>query len=336
MHSVGRCTSERLERIAADLDALATVPGRFAGSEGERAALHAVKSRLPEDLPGRIEGFVAPSAVHLSLGLHALALFITGLLGLIWPIVAALLSLLLAISLYGEGTGRFSLVQWAYPKTASYNLVARMAVEAPMATLVLTAPLDVPRWRLLNRRWGWFRPLRLVFASAVALGIIQVLHVLARPWGVWTGTVYGVGLAVFAGTVALGAVWHRAGSGTDDGGSPAVLLDIAHRLAEQPIPDVDVWVAFVGCGRQSRGGMDAFLALHRETLGAPVFVIALDDAGRPPLQAVVEPRPFPEEVASVVPLLGPVPVEQRPVPPWLPSPRAVGRDLVARSSEEAG
>jgi hypothetical protein len=33
--------------------------------------------------------------------------------------------------------------------------------------------------------------------------------------------------------------------------------------------------------------MDAFLALHRRTLADPCLVVCLDDAGRPPLQAVV-------------------------------------------------
>jgi hypothetical protein len=250
-------------------------------------ALHAVKERLPPNLSGRIEGFVAPSWAHLSLGFHAGGLLLAGLLGLMWPAFAAAVSLFLAISLLGEGTGQFSLVRWAFPKTASYNLTARMPSDTAQASLILVAPLDVPRWRVLNRRWFRFRPLRLVFGSAMSLAIIQLLHALAKPWGVWTGTVYGVGLAVLAATVALAAVWHRAGDGRDDGGSPAVLLELMHRLAETPIPNLDVWFTFVGCGRQARGGMDAFLALHEKTLTSPCLVIALDDAGRAPLNAVI-------------------------------------------------
>lgn len=203
-----------------------------------------------------------------------------------------MLSAFFTASLLGEATGHFSLVRWAFPRTASYNLTARVRAEQPLASVVLVAPLDVPRWRVFNRGLSRYRPLRLVFLAAVSLTAIHFLHSFARPWGVWTGTVYGVGLAVFAGTVALGAVWHRAGDGRDDGGSPAVLLDLVRRLSDTPVPDVDVWFTFVGCGRQPRGGMDAFLALHEQSLASPCLVIALDDAGRPPLQAVVTEGPL--------------------------------------------
>lgn len=255
-----------------------------------------MKERLSDGAVARIEGFVAQPGPHLSLGLHALLLLVAAVVGIALPAVATPVTAVLTASLLGEGTGRFSLLRWVLPRVPSYNLVVRAGPNADrpglttegsrIGSVLVAAPLDVPRWRPAHPGWSRFRPLRLVFASAVAVTLILAARSLAEPWGPYTGTVYGAALAVLAGAVVVGALVHRAGEGTDDGGAPSVLLELERLLRERPLEGVDLWIAFLGCGRVTRGGMDAFLALHRRTLQSPCLVVVLDDAGRPPLRAV--------------------------------------------------
>lgn len=302
-----------VERITADMERLARIEGRIAGSDGERAMLQEVRERLPasvrrgpppEPVPAvalgaglpppdvttvKIEGHVAHTKPALAIGLHAATLFVGGLLGLWRPDVGLLLCAIVTASLLAHGAGRQNLWKLLLPKEASYNLVVRAGHPPGAAlrgTLVLSAPLDVPRWRAPS----WLRPARaaraLLFA-AWAVSAMLLHRWLAEPWGPVTWDVYGGLLAVFAAGVVISAVTGRPGSGHDEAGGPAVLLEVLRRLEVSPLRDLDVWYVFTGAGRAGHAGMEAFLDLHRRSFTEPVLVVALNDPARPPLAGTV-------------------------------------------------
>jgi hypothetical protein len=294
------------ERIRADLEALAQVPHRYAGTEGEREMLHQVRNRLPESAQpatsggrgavngpaSRIEGFVAYTSPGLVLGAHAMALLVAGLLGLRWPLLAALLCALATVSLGAEGSGMYSVLRRVLPKSASYNLVWRTLVDEPLGTLVLTAPLDTPRWRPNRPRW-LRRPMQLLMAAACVLTLVITLRALAEPWGRPTQGMYVASLVIMGAAAAVGAVAHRRAAGVhEDPSGPAALLELIRRFEADPLPGVDVWAVFTGCGHAYQNGMHAFLAMRRGRMKEPVLVVSLAEPGRPGLRGIVAEGPL--------------------------------------------
>lgn len=280
------------EQLKQDLDALSRVGHRFAGSEGERAMLHEVRKRLPDGVGSRIEGFVAYTSPSFVLGVHALALLITGLVGLALPQVATVLCAGVTLHLAAELMGRFSLLRWVLPKSASYNLVVPIAAERPLGSIVVSAPLDIPRWRPSRPRW-LVRPAKAVFVAAIVVTAILLLRSLAEPWGRPTQGMYVASLLVLGAAVALGAVAHRrSGGDQEDASGAAALIQLTQRLVEDPPPGLDVWVVFTGCGHAYQNGMHAFLAMRRGRLPDPVLVLALDHPGQAPMGAVISEGPL--------------------------------------------
>ncbi|MBW2254682.1 MAG: hypothetical protein JRI25_08815 [Deltaproteobacteria bacterium] len=269
------------------MDVLSRVTQRYAGTEGERAMLHAIRERLPEGVESRIEGFVSHLSPAFFFGLHVVLVVLAGLLGFWHPALGAVLCALVTLSLAGEGLGRFALLRGLFPKSPSYNLMVREAADPSLGAVVLSAPMDVPAWRPLRRRWLTWRPLQLVFAAVLIVDTMLLLRTLAEPWGPRTLELYVLALVVLAVTVVAGSVMHRLGEGSDDGGGPAALIELMRRFRELPVPGVDIWYAFTGCGHAHQGGMHAFLTLHDKTLLEPCLVVALDAPARPPLRAAV-------------------------------------------------
>lgn len=255
--------------------------------------LHQVRSRLPEDLQGRIQGFVAYTSPAFVVGVHAAALLLSGLLGLFQPHLAAVSCALVATSLVAEGTGRWSLLRWLLPKSASYNLVVHLPARSQaLGALIVAAPLDVPRWRPERPRW-LRRPMRPVVVAALIVTALLLLRALAEPWGRPTQGMYSASLVVLGLAVALAMVAHRrTGGARSDASGPVALLELVRRIREDRPDHVDVWAVFTGCGNAYQNGMHAFLAVHRRRIVDPVLVVALDDPGRSPLGAVVSEGPL--------------------------------------------
>jgi hypothetical protein len=282
----------RLATLGSDIEALSAVSGRFAGTEGELRMLDAVRKRLDDPARGEVEGFVAHTDPMLPLGIHAGLLLFCGVLGLWSAAVALLMALMVTLSLVAEGLGYTSAVRWLMLKAPSYNLVVPISEPAAIGTVVISAPLDVARWRWT---WPnvlrWWRPVQAVALSGVVIAAMNAMRLLGEPLGLRMGQLYVAAVLVLVVTLTLGAVAHRrVGTGADDSTGPAVLLELLRRFDAAP-PAVDVIVLFTGCGRAFQDGIRHFLALH-DNLAGPVLVLSLDDPGRTPLQAVVAEGPL--------------------------------------------
>ncbi len=283
---------EDLDRIREDLDILSEIGHRYAGSEGERAMLHQVKSRMPDDAKAQIEGFVAYTSPAFVVGTHSLALLGAGLLGFFHPFAATLLCAAVTLSLAAEGSGRLSLMRWVLPKSASYNLHLVHSAKKPLGSLVITAPLDTPRWRPERPDW-LIRPLKAVLVAAIVVTAILALRSMAEPWGRPTQGMYVASLLVLGAAVAFTAIAHRRVGGIrEDASGPASLLALSRRLDATPVANLDVWMVFTGCSHAYQNGMHAFLAMRGSRLIDPVLVIAVDEPGRGALGAVVSEGPL--------------------------------------------
>jgi hypothetical protein len=268
------------------MQSLSRIGGRYPATEGERAMLHAVREHLPEGYVSKIEGFVGYSSPALILGAHMVLLLMLGLLGMLYPKIAWLLCSLVTLSLAGEGTGRFSLLRKLFPRSASYNLVVRKKAEPSLGAVVLAAPLDVPGWRPHRRRWMSRRPFQAVFGAVLLLDVMLALRAVGL-WGQATLHLYWVVLGVFAVALLGGVIVHRMGEDHDEASGPAALIELLRRVADRPVPGVDLWVTFMGCSHAFQAGMHSFLTLHRDTLPEPCLVVAIDDPANPPLRAAV-------------------------------------------------
>ncbi|MCB9682309.1 MAG: hypothetical protein H6733_12655 [Alphaproteobacteria bacterium] len=279
-------------RVADDMEALARIFPRPAGSEQERDALDAVRARLPDPDAARVEGFAGHTAPWAILGIHGVCLFVAGVLGFWFPRVGALGCLLATASLVGEGSGRLGLLRLWLPKLPSYNLVVPHEVERAVGTVVFTTPLDVPRVHLRRPRW-MRRPLLGVFVSSSMLTVLLVLRSLSEPWGTPLLSLYLACLVVQGVTSAVVfATWRAPRAVSNDTGGMAALLELERRLAVDPIPGLCVWTVFTGCGRAHQDGIRAFLTLRGERQPAPLLVISLEEAGRAPLAAALTEGPL--------------------------------------------
>jgi len=217
---------------------------------------------------------------------------LSGLVGLWAPHIATLLCALFTLSLFTEGTGRTSVMRRFLPKQASYNLVWRSVVEQPIGTLIITAPLDTPRWRPQQPRW-LKRPMKMqLYAAFIVTGLLS-LRSLAEPWGRPSQGMYVGALLVLSAAVLLGILVHRRSVGVrEDASGPAALLELIRRFSAEPPPGVDVWAVFTGCGYAYQNGMGAFLGMRGGRLPGPVFVLSFDEPGIAPLSAVVSEGPL--------------------------------------------
>ena len=280
-------TTGGIERIASDMDRLGAISIRPAGTEGERALLHVVREALPEGVDARIEGFVGNTSPPLSIAFHAALIVVGGAVGLLWPLAGLVVCLVATISLVGEGTGGFALLRGLLVRAASYNLsVPVIQPQNPRGSLVIAAPLDSPRGLAMRPPWLGRWPLQLFTLAGTVVTIVCLLRSVSDPLGHATLKLYLASLAVtlIGGVVALAS--HRAVP-AEDATAPAALLEVIRRLLDEPVPGLEVWAVFTGCGRAYQSGIDAFLRVHAQEPPGPLLVVSLLDPGRAPLRAAI-------------------------------------------------
>ncbi len=288
---------DRLEDIHRKLSASASTD-RTAGSEGERQMLDAVRSVLGPDIHTRSEGLVAHTRPHLVMGFVAAALLVGGLLGVWFPKVGLFLLIGGAIGLVGEGTGRFPVVRWWMPRWPAYNLVVppqgewNRGGDAPLGTVILSTPLDVPRYRPPGGRW-LKRPYRLITVAGTLLGAMLFLRVLSAQLDEVLVPIYWVVLALSAVIMGIGLVVRSPDvEELQDVSGLASTADLLLRLRRSPVEGLQVWGLFTAAGCAHQDGMRAFLALRAHNLPGPLFVLSLNHVGRPVLKAAVSEGPL--------------------------------------------
>ena len=247
--------------IAADIEALARLR-RGSASPGEREAAELVAGRLRAlGVEATIERYRWPRTYAWTHLLHALAAF-----GPRW------LSALAAVSYELECSGRFQWLPRLLPKGDGANVVATLPARGTARrTVVLVAHLDTQRAGLM-----WSRALIEGGAKArvgrramtpASLPLLAALALRLRP------------VALLSVLAMLDTARRAPVPGANDNASGvAAVLEVARRLVEDPLDDVDVVLVLPGAEESGMGGMRAFLDAHPldpET----TFVVGLDTVG---------------------------------------------------------
>jgi acetylornithine deacetylase/succinyl-diaminopimelate desuccinylase-like protein len=262
--TAGEVAAPAAGAVARDIAALAGMVRDSAGA-GERAAAHWVAGRLRG--AGLEEDDVALEPYRWSrtyASTHVLHLAAAA--GPRW------LSALSLVSYELESSGRVQWLPRLLPRGQGCNVVARIPGRGgSRRTFVLVAHLDAQRSGLM-----WSRAIieagarrRLAGRSMAPAGALAAVALALR---VRT-------LALLDALFLLDSATSPTVPGANDNGSGvAALLELARRLAADPLDDTEVLLVFPGAEESGMGGMRAFLDAHRLD-PATTFVLGLDTIG---------------------------------------------------------
>lgn len=275
-------------RLGADIAALAGMVRDSAGA-GERASAAWIASRLSE-VDGvedvRVEPYRGPTTYAWAHLVHALAGLVAALRG------SRLLALGVLASYELEVSARRPWLRRWLPSGEGANVVARIPGRgARRSTLVLVAHHDAART-------GWMWDPRIVQARAARRNRRQATDPAAGPVaaaallvasGTRVGRWVGGALHTLMAALVLDVARRPTVPGANDNASGvAAVLELARRLAADPLDGVEVLLAFPGGEESGMGGMAAFLDAH-PLEPQTSFVLGLDTVGSGrPVVAVAE------------------------------------------------
>jgi len=271
-------------QLASDIRALAALE-RPSASPGEHAAARWLQGRLSAmGLSAQIERFQFNPDYWSVWGAHAFLSAAAAALVLSRRRVrraALAISVLTAVSFWGELTARLFLLRRLMPARASYNVLARLSDDGESPVLIVSAHHDAPRSGVIfhprvpqllpSRLRSLAEPasaLRAPFAGmlAVALGAAAHSCNLQRRFARWLlmlGGLINAGVLVLMRNVARAPLSPGA---NDDASGVAVLLALAQRYSREPPANLNVWFLSTGSEEGMLGGMQAFLSQHRREL----------------------------------------------------------------------
>lgn len=180
-------------------------------------------------------------------------------------------------------------LRWLTPNDDSRNVVAKAPATAPsQPPILITANLDSPR-----ATRGASRPLLLL--TLAGLGALVVLSLL----GIFNNADTLRQIALIPGAIALVLLVQMiraqraplvAGANSNASGV-AVALDLAGRLAQQPLAHRDVILAFTGCGEVHAAGLAALLKARGSELKGAAH-LAISHAGGNDALALIRRESF--------------------------------------------
>ena len=199
-------------------------------------------------------------------------------------IVALGLSIATLASALVEMRFRPNPLRWLLPKGTSRNVWATIdAEESAAEQVVLVAHLDTHRTPVVFSTDGWVR----LFAKLVPIGLGCAVLLIALfglgvllPWpSLRYASIAPLSIALGILTLTLQAEFTPYTAGANDNASGVgVVLDLAERLASEPLRNTSVRVLLTGCEEVGCYGADAFVRAHRSELGNAVW-LAIDTVG---------------------------------------------------------
>jgi hypothetical protein len=199
-------------------------------------------------------------------------------------IVATLLTVAVIASMLLELTFRSNPLRWLLPKGQSQNVWAAIpAADQPKHRLVLMGHLDSHRTPLVFKTDAWVR----FFARLVPLGLgsmllSAVIFALgsfsdALAWRILSLVPTAVVLLLLALTLQADTTPYTAGA-NDNATGAGIVLSLAGRLRQTPLPHTEVWAVLTGCEEVGDYGAAAFAQRHRAELAAAGWIV-LDTMG---------------------------------------------------------
>jgi hypothetical protein len=198
---------------------------------------------------------------------------------------AFLLGLVVLISIWRELSLRDNPLRWVIPTDFSQNVLSTIPsqTERKQPPILITAHVDTHRMPLLFSSPGWRR----LFHTLVPLGLVCMIALTALfAIGIFSDARILRQIALAPGAIVLilfllllQAARSPFSKGANDNASGvAVALDLAERLAQQPLQTRDVILGFTGCQEVGGYGVDALISANRDRLRGAIHLV-IDHVG---------------------------------------------------------
>jgi hypothetical protein len=277
-------------------DAAALSFPRYPGTDGDEKAISWVEERMRErGFETTLEWFTydirpAQRALRATMVGGALLVASAGFLTPISPI-GGLVLLILALAPSAVFLAWAPWLEKLYRRegdTRTANVVGRRGVEAPRLTLMLMAHHD-------SKSQSLSFPFRMgctmialtgaLILASVAVGAVISGSALAPPW---MAPAAGGATALAALALATMTSGNRSPGGVDNAGSVAIMLDVAARLSNDVVGDVEVIMLSTGAEEDHMVGAMRWLDAHVDSLPGPVYCLNFDGAGAPGRPVLIE------------------------------------------------
>jgi hypothetical protein len=282
------------------IDRLVGFAGRAPGTIAENEAAGYLAEELRKmGREAEVEHIRVRPAWHLTLALHAALAVVASVVAVNTPVLGIVILLLVALSMFGDLTGRFHLLRLLTPRRDSQNVTSPGANPDAVARLVLTAHYDAARSGVIfaRTRRRAPRPIRALsrFGSrtdAIFWAIVAVLVVaLVRlAFGITSDESTVLTVIQFIPTVLLivgvllfvdVALSDPVPGGNDNASGVVAVLELAGRLSEHPPQYLDVWVVLTGANEGLMLGMREWMRAHREDIDPRrTFFVNFESVGR--------------------------------------------------------
>ena len=178
-----------------------------------------------------------------------------------------------------------SWTRWLLPRANSQNIVGKMpAARGSSQKVVLCAHLDTHRTPVFYSSRAWLSVFNLLIglallSMAVGAAGFGAAYLLDWSWARWLGLVL-IPIQGFALAMCMQADFTPYSPGANDNASGAALaLELASRMSESPLDNLEVHFAFTDCEEVGAWGMQDFLERHSSELGQDAFYIIIDQVG---------------------------------------------------------
>ncbi len=237
-------------------------------------------------------------AWHMTHALHALlAVAGTLLSSTTSPPLGVVILLLVAVSTYGDITGRFYIARFLMPRRRTVNVHSAQPRPGSGARVILTANHDAPRTGLLwvrRRRKRGSRPRRRMVSAlagpldlffwTVMATLVAALVRLALDGSDPLTVIQFVLTAILLTYVMLfadAAISDVSPAASTNASGVATLLEVGRRLQEQAPSGIETWLVFPGAKEALSQGMRAWLREHGDEIDPrDTFFVNVDTVGQ--------------------------------------------------------
>ncbi len=285
-----------MAQMRRDIEYLAgNLTHRGASTQSERAAADYLHERFVTYTPDtETDEFFAIESPWLLFASYYGEFLVIALLAFLWPWIAFFYGLLVFV-LYMAEFSAYRVLTHLLPQYETQNVVARILGNDPQRLFIVTAHYDSPKHSAITsaKAQPWLRLFHiilvicmlgiLVSCAAEALGLFADSTVRLDLMLRWSGvTALLCGAAALLSCEMSGEFVRGA---ADNASGVAVLLGLAERFTEEPLPNANVWLVATGSKETWLSGMRRFIASH-DFDKKTTYVLNVDHVGAGDLRYV--------------------------------------------------
>lgn len=277
---------------------LASLKGRWPGSEGEREGAEYVAAQVRQlGRKATLEPVSVRPSYALTYAIHAALAVVGSVVAVYTPPLGVVILLLVSLSMFGDLTARFHLLRRLMARRWSRNVTSPGTNPAASATVVLTAHHDSARSGIifahrrrplpvLHRLRNLAGPIDIVFWTMIAALAMAVVRMLA---GFDADEATALTIAQFVATVVLMvaftlfidvALSEPVPGANDNASGVGAVLEVGRRLDTDPPANLNVWLVFPGAKEGITLGMREWMRAHQDELDPRrTFFINVDNVG---------------------------------------------------------